>query len=600
MIKKKNKRAPSLPQGVFVQRNATYFPTRQTPPITMPQSQSPTGKYGAAYQNFDLVGCTRKSIERAIDEKGLKVLLLDSATEAVVSMTYSFNEMLAKDVYLIDQISNTKRQRQGHLKAIIFVQPTDENCDFIEKELRDPMYGSYYLFFTNIAENHILERLAQADDRERVQQVHEVYSDFLPIHPYAFSCNINKPLLLDSEMDVSRVCDTLVGVLLSVRRDPWIRYQASSPACTRLANFITRKTQSDTSLFEFRRSADCVLLILDRRDDLITPILTQWTYEAMVHQHYGINHHKCQIPGEDAMNLIPLYDPFWTDNLHSNWGEVCQNVKKFVDTYKAKTHMQDDTANLEDIKKFMDKMPELRKESVSIGKHATIAACLGKLIKGRELMRVSGLEQEISCTNNHKEHVESLNEIFTSPEISASDCVNLLTIYALRWEKHREHQTTKLAQLLCEHKDISQHDVTNTIQNALRYGGAQQRCSDLFDEEKKLSNFLRHAVKGMQEVENIYTQHEPLLKKTLMSIFRRKLSTELFPYISTKTPPSGKDFKPKEVIVFIVGGMTSEETKCVKDCMDELNKEAATSGHKIILGGTDMLRTNEVMNALSR
>ena len=562
--------------------------------------QSPTARYTAGYQNFDLIGCTRKSIDRAIDEKGLKVLLLDSVTEAVVSMTYSFNEMLSKDVYLIDQMSNPKRQRQGHLKAILFIQPTEQNCEFIERELRDPMYGGYYLFFTNIAENHILERIAQADDRERVQQVHEVYSDYLPIHPYAFTCDVRKPLLLDSEMDASRICDVIVGVLLSVRRDPWIRYQESSTSCTRLAQAITKRTQSDASLFEFRRSTDCVLLLLDRRDDIITPLLTQWTYEAMVHQHYGITHHKAQIPGEEQMNLIPLYDPFWIENLHSNWGEVCQNVKKFVDTYKSKTHMKDDTTNLEDIKKFMDKMPELRKESVSIGKHANIAADLGRIIKSRELMTISSLEQEISCTSNHKEHVEALTEMLSAMETNPPDCLLLLVIYAIRWEKHKENQLPRLKQILCDSKGLSQTSVTNTIENALRYGGAKQRSSDLFDEEKKLSNMLRQAVKGMQEVENIYTQHEPLLKKTLLSVFKKKLSTELFPYTSTKTPPNPKDFKPKEVIVFIVGGMSCEEMKCVKECMDELNKEVATGGYKIILGGTDVLRSSEVMDALSK
>ena len=29
-------------------------------------------------------------------------------------------------------------------------------------------------------------------------------------------------------------------------------------------------------------------LILDRKDDAVTPLLTQWTYQAMVHQAVGI------------------------------------------------------------------------------------------------------------------------------------------------------------------------------------------------------------------------------------------------------------------------------------------------------------------------
>ena len=43
-----------------------------------------------------------------------------------------------------------------------------------------------------------------------------------------------------------------------------------------------------------------VLLILDRRDDPITPLLHQWSYQAMVHEIVGIKNHRVdlsQAPG---------------------------------------------------------------------------------------------------------------------------------------------------------------------------------------------------------------------------------------------------------------------------------------------------------------
>ena len=38
-----------------------------------------------------------------------------------------------------------------------------------------------------------------------------------------------------------------------------------------------------------------VLLILDRRDDPVTPLLTQWTYQAMVHELIGISDNKVSL-----------------------------------------------------------------------------------------------------------------------------------------------------------------------------------------------------------------------------------------------------------------------------------------------------------------
>ena len=42
---------------------------------------------------------------------------------------------------------------------------------------------------------------------------------------------------------------------------------------------------------------ECVLMILDRRDDPVTPLLNQWNYQAMIHELIGINNHRVKLPG---------------------------------------------------------------------------------------------------------------------------------------------------------------------------------------------------------------------------------------------------------------------------------------------------------------
>lgn len=57
-----------------------------------------------------------------------------------------------------------------------------------------------------------------------------------------------------------------------------------------------------------------VLLILDRRDDPVTPLLSQWTYQAMVHELIGISDNKVSLgnrpnvsPCESCMDVHWLY-----------------------------------------------------------------------------------------------------------------------------------------------------------------------------------------------------------------------------------------------------------------------------------------------------
>lgn len=54
-------------------------------------------------------------------------------------------QLLEKEIYLIDQIQNRKRERMNHLKCIIFTRPTPSSFQHIQMELREPCFGDYYL-----------------------------------------------------------------------------------------------------------------------------------------------------------------------------------------------------------------------------------------------------------------------------------------------------------------------------------------------------------------------------------------------------------------------------------------------------------------------
>lgn len=54
--------------------------------------------------------------------------------------------------------------------------------------------------------------------------------------------------------------------------------------------------QQQPDLWDFRKTATApLLLILDRRNDPVTPLLTQWTYQAMVHELLGITNGRVSL-----------------------------------------------------------------------------------------------------------------------------------------------------------------------------------------------------------------------------------------------------------------------------------------------------------------
>jgi len=96
------------------------------------------------------------------------------------------------------------------------------------------------------------------------------------------------------------------------------------------------------ALFKFRPPPiPPVLLILDRRDDPVTPLLTQWTYQAMVHEFIGIKNDLVQLTSTNAETqatqivLSPHQDPFYRENMYKNFGDLGIAIKGLVDAYQS-------------------------------------------------------------------------------------------------------------------------------------------------------------------------------------------------------------------------------------------------------------------------
>ena len=77
--------------------------------------------------------------------------------------------------------------------------------------------------------------------------------------------------------------------------------------CEKLARSLDHLTAvEERELFDFgKRSAEPqpVILILDRKDDPVTPLLLQWTYQAMVHELIGIDTNRVDLKNVPGVRL---------------------------------------------------------------------------------------------------------------------------------------------------------------------------------------------------------------------------------------------------------------------------------------------------------
>ena len=87
-------------------------------------------------------------------------------------MVYSQTQILEKDVFLVERLEQaSKHEAMKHLKACVFIRPTPANLDQLKKELQQPKFAEYHVFFSNVCPPDLLSALADADEDELVRQV---------------------------------------------------------------------------------------------------------------------------------------------------------------------------------------------------------------------------------------------------------------------------------------------------------------------------------------------------------------------------------------------------------------------------------------------
>jgi len=516
---------------------------------------------------------------------GMKVLLLDKETTGIVSMVYTQSQILQKEVYLFERLDAKNREFMAHLKAVTFVRPTQENLSLLEQELKEPKYGEYHIFFSNTVKNSYIEELADADEHETVQQLQEFFADYYAVNSDLLTLNLPGVISVhqpDWRNHLDRMVDGLASCLLSLKKQPFIRYSGKSDMAQKTVNELQRRIAAEPGLFDFRKQdIPPLLLVLDRRDDPVTPLLTQWTYQAMVHELLGIKNGRVDLsnaPGvrKDLQEIVlsAEQDPWYKQCMYLNFGDLGVKIKELVDDFQSKTKSNQSIQSIEDIKRFVEDYPLFKKLSGNVTKHVTLMGELSRFVDERQLLKLSEVEQELANNHSHDAHLKAIKTLFTEPKIRKEDILKIVLLYAMRYEDDPKNEITQFIEYLNQiGVPAEQRELISAI---TQYASSGVRTGDVFRNKSKINRGIQLFRRGLNGVENIYMEHKPLLKEILDNISTGRLRDIDYPF--ALGGPT-KDV-PQEIIVFVVGGVTYEEALTVH----EFNSSG--SGVRVILGGS--------------
>ncbi|CAI4468156.1 BAP_1a_G0016410.mRNA.1.CDS.1 [Saccharomyces cerevisiae] len=564
------------------------------------------------YINKIVTSQSKLSVANVNEHQRIKVLLLDKNTTPTISLCATQSELLKHEIYLVERIENEQREVSRHLRCLVYVKPTEETLQHLLRELRNPRYGEYQIFFSNIVSKSQLERLAESDDLEAVTKVEEIFQDFFILNQDLFSFDLQPREFLSNKLvwskgGLTKCTNSLVSVLLSLKIKPDIRYEGASKICERLAKEVSYEIgKNERTFFDFPvMDSTPVLLILDRNTDPITPLLQPWTYQSMINEYIGIKRNivdLSKVPRIDKdlekVTLSSKQDAFFRDTMYLNFGELGDKVKQYVTTYKDKTQTNSQINSIEDIKNFIEKYPEFRKLSGNVAKHMAIVGELDRQLKIKNIWEISEIEQNLSAHDANEEDFSDLIKLLQNEAVDKYYKLKLACIYSL----NNQTSSDKIRQLVeVLSQQLPPEDVNFFHRFKSLFSRQDKMTQSNHDKDDILTELARRFNSRMNSksntAENVYMQHIPEISSLLTDLSKNALSRDRFKEIDTQGHrvignQQSKDI-PQDVILFVIGGVTYEEARLVHDFNGTMNNRM-----RVVLGGTSILSTKGYMDSI--
>lgn len=549
------------------------------------------------------------------EQNRIKALLLDKDTTSTISMCATQSELLNHEIYLVDTIENDNRDVMRHLRCLVYVKPTEETIQALLRELENPKYGDYHIFFNNTVSKSQLERLAEADSMECVSKVEEIFQDYFILNEDLFSFDMHPTNLFANELlwdeeGLAECTKSLTSLLLSLKLKPEIRYDAQSRLCAKLAQEVSYEVNhSEKTLFDFPISdSPPILVLLDRKTDPLTPLLQPWTYQSMINEYIGVKRNVVdlsKVPDIDKdlqkVTLSSKQDSFFRDTMYLNFGELGDKVKQYVVNYRDKTNSNSQINTVEDIKNFIEKYPEFRKLSGNVAKHMAIVGELDRQLQTGDIWEVSEVEQNLAVHKDDPEDFKDLIKVLQNPKIDKYYKLKLSCIYALR-QGNNNAQLNEIVQILQSQPLFPVNDL-NLFHKFRRMFGQNQAADDsqarYWERDDLLTELTKRFNSRMNsknaDSDNVYMQHIPKLSKLLTDFSKNKVSKEQLKTIEeTETFKGGTNGAPaQDIILFVVGGVTFEEARFVHEFNGTMKGKM-----RVVLGGTSVISTHEYIDSI--
>ena len=254
------------------------------------------------------------------------VLIVDKYAMKVLSTAVGMYDIMERRITLVEDITK-KRASFKDMAAVYLLAPTDDSVNRLiaDYDGEKVLYGkAAFVYFLGRIPEKQLEKIKNCKRLgRRLKALSEANVDFLAKESRAFSCDMKKAF---SDVYVrkgrskieSKMAEKLISVCSTLNELPHVRYANDSPTALALAKTFTVKMENfarNNTNFWYHGDNNnngrerATLLILDRKDDCLSPLMHDFTYQAMVNDLLSIDDEKITLVSEHhAADDVGAYD----------------------------------------------------------------------------------------------------------------------------------------------------------------------------------------------------------------------------------------------------------------------------------------------------
>ncbi|XP_059442296.1 SNARE-interacting protein KEULE [Corylus avellana] len=542
----------------------------------MSQSDSDSSSYGGEYKNFRQISRDRLLQEmlrsaKTGDSKSIwKVLIMDKLTVKIMSYSCKMADITDEGVSLVEDIYR-RRQPLPSMDAIYFIQPSKENVIMLLSDMsgRTPLYRKAFVFFSSPISRELVN-LIKKDTTvlPRIVALKEMNFEYFAIDSQGFITNNERALeeLFGDEMNsrqaamcLNVMATRIATVFASLREYPNVRYRAAksldATTMTTFRDLIPTKLAAGVwdclmkykSLPNFPQTETCELLILDRSVDQITPVIHEWTYDAMCHDLLNLEGNKYvhEVPGktngppEKKEVLLEDHDPVWLELRHAHIADASERLHEKMTSFIAKNraaqiqHGSRDGGELStrDLQKMVQALPQYSEQIDKLSLHVEIAGKINRTIRESGLRELGQLEQDLVFGDAGMKDV--IKFLTTKEDTARENKLRLLmilaAIYPEKFEGEKGLNIMKLAKL-------PEEDM-NAVHNLRLLGGSSDTkksstgaFSLKFDMHKK-KRAARKERTGEQETWQL-SRFYPMIEELVEKLGKGELPKDDYPCLN--------------------------------------------------------------------